>query len=149
MVQYYKLSGQLVNFHKSKIQFSKEYTIQLRKKLQKFSKSLEATVLASPWDVIGQRRNKTNFRRAKRLARWKTRILWNVGKAILTKSNLRYIPQCSMKLLKWPNVYVMSINRNITGIITKLKVVLTNVPSIAWKEICRHGGCQGFRKTEE
>lgn len=100
--QFCNLSSQLVNYHKSKVQFSKEIhkadkkqTIEI---LQIDSSKSIGTYLGCSNNV--QRRTRTYVEETKhRLGRkitwWKTCILSNVGKVVLIESNL----SCILKIL--------------------------------------------------
>lgn len=104
---YCKVSGQLVNLHKSTVQFSKGVQKDVKHSITDI---LQIPISSSIGKYLGchnidNKRTKGDFacineKINRKLVGWKARMLSHAGKTILVKSNLTGIPMLAMQEIK-------------------------------------------------
>ena len=141
------MSGQLVNFHKSWVQFSNNILRAMKRRLGEALKITMSNGIRKYLEcLIIQGRIKRNtfseviLKSQKKLALWKARFLSRVGKITLIKVNLASSPLHVMncfKLIKRNNEDLDIINRNFLWLpnmgINENKVFSL----VAWDDVCR------------
>lgn len=115
---YCRDSGQLVNYHKFEVQFSKSTSKTLIMEISDISQITPSNGIGTciGCSNVDQKKNKVDFEVIKNklvheLASWKARVLLHACKLVLIKSNLTGIPQFSMN---WSNIQHILI-RKLTG----------------------------------
>jgi len=151
------LSGQLVNFHKSVLTFSRN-TSNLLKQL------VMATLAISHSSSLGTYRgcpvfygkpSKNTFQElinkaATKLSRWKANSLSKAGRTVLIQLHLESLPAHTMQCFQLPSATSTSVDQIHRNFFWKKSNTEQGIPLVAWDKVCqpKTKGGLGLHKTE-
>ena len=150
-------SGQLINFHKSSLTFSKNATMHDR---QIASSVFNITHQDSLGKYLGcpvfQGRPKSETfldlvnKTASKLQPWKTKHISKAGRVALIQANIESMPAHTMQCFQLPRATTKQIDKISRAFFWKNSRDSSGLPMVAWDKICRpkKSGGLGLRKLE-
>jgi len=149
-------SGQLINFQKSNIMFSKNTSHSTKHAVGSFFNIPHSSALGKYLGCsLFQGRPSANLfsslttRAASKLDSWKAKCFSKVGRVVLIQSNLESLPTHTMQCYKLPSRVTDQLDRINRDFFWKASPASRGMPLVAWDTICRpkkFGGL-GLRKT--
>jgi len=150
-------SGQLINFHKSSLTFSKNATTHDKQIVSSVFNITQQSSLGKylSCPVFQGRPNKVTFsdltnKTAAKLQHWKTQHISKAGRVALIQANLESVPAHTMQCFQIPLSMAREVDRICRNFFWKKADCNNGLSMVSWDKICRpkkFGGL-GLRKME-
>ena len=148
-------SGQLINFHKSSLTFSKNASAHDRQVVSSvFNITHHDSLVRYLGCLVFQGRPNTKTfldlvnKTASKLQPWKTKNVSKAGRVALIQANIESMPAHTMQCFQLPSTTTKQIDRISRNFFLKKSNNSSGLPMVSWDKICRPKKVGGLKRRK-